>query len=178
MKIIELTTGLFNEVWILLLEMAPYLLFGLFVAGILHVLFPSQKIYKYFSGNSLKSIVRASLFGVPLPLCSCGVIPVAAHLKREGAGDAPTLSFLISTPTTGVDSILATYALLGPFFAIIRPVSAFFAGCLAGGILLLTTRDKEEFVQKEDECVACEVNSSLRPGVIMKAKEIFRYAFF
>ena len=106
--------------------MAPYLLFGFSMAGILRVTIPSGKIYAHLAGNSLWSSVKASLLGVPLPLCSCGVIPVAAHLRKEGAGEGPTLSFLVSTPTTGVDSILATYALLGWVFAIVRPFARVF----------------------------------------------------
>jgi len=178
MKILNAFEGVFFEIWKLLLEMSPYLLFGLLIAGLLHVLFPSQKIYKYFSGNSIKAILRASLFGVPLPLCSCGVIPVAAHLKKDGAGDAPTLSFLISTPTTGIDSIFATYALLGPVFAIIRPVSAFFAGCLAGIMILLLNKKSEEIKIVEEECISCEKSPSKKPGILLKVKEILRYAFF
>jgi len=93
---------------------------------------PPKKIYKHLSGKSFWSNVKASLFGIPLPLCSCGVIPVAAYLRKEGAGKGATISFLSSTPTTGVDSILATYALLGPVYAIIRPIAAFFAGIFGG----------------------------------------------
>lgn len=122
--------GFLSEVWELLLSMSAYLLLGFLIAGFLRAFIPPEKIYEHFSGSDLSSIVKASLFGVPLPLCSCGIIPVAALLRKEGASRAATISFLISTPTTGVDSILATYSLLGPLFAIIRPLSAF-AGELA-----------------------------------------------
>ncbi len=118
--------GILKEIWNLLGGMAPYLLFGFLIAGVLNTVIPKNKIYKHFSGRSFWSNVKASLFGVPLPLCSCGVIPVAAYLRKEGAGKGSTISFLSSTPTTGVDSILATYSLLGPVYAIIRPVAAFF----------------------------------------------------
>ncbi|HOK57251.1 MAG TPA: permease, partial [bacterium] len=102
------------ETWYLLNEMSPYLLFGFFIAGILKIIIPAEKIYKYLSTPNFSSILKATLFGIPLPLCSCGVIPVSTHLDKEGASKGATTSFLISTPTTGIDSILATYSLLGP----------------------------------------------------------------
>jgi len=175
---LDIFTGLFKEIWGLFLEMAPYLIVGFFVAGILHVLFPGEKIYKYFSGNSFGAIIRASLFGVPLPLCSCGVIPVAAHLKKEGAGNGPTMSFLISTPTTGVDSIMATYALLGPFFAVIRPVSAFFAGCLAGLIVRKVDKDEVRGPTEKENCNSCNLQPTSVLNIKYKIAEMFRYAFY
>ena len=171
--------GVLCEIWSLLAEMAPYLLFGFSIAGILHVLLPGNRIGKYLSGNSLRSIVRASLIGVPLPICSCGVIPVAAHIKKQGAGNAPTLSFLTSTPTTGVDSIMATYALLGPLFAIIRPVCAFFAGTLAGIMVRFSEKEIKDIEKKEnkDPCVICKIDTEHEHTLKEKTKEIFRYAF-
>ena len=139
----EIITGLFSEIWRLTNEMSPYILFGLFVAGILHVLIPRDKIYNSFSKNNTSAVIKASLFGVPLPLCSCGVIPVAALLRKEGAGKGPVISFLSSTPTTGIDSIFATYALLGPLFAIIRPVNALITGIFAGTLTNLTDLELE-----------------------------------
>lgn len=126
--------GLIKEIWFLLEEMAPYLLLGFAVAGVLHVLLPEEKVTRHLSHNRFSAVVKASLFGIPLPLCSCGVIPVAAHLEKQGARRGPILSFLISTPTTGVDSILATYALLGPLLTVMRPLAALFNGLLTGGI--------------------------------------------
>ncbi|MCB0293071.1 MAG: permease, partial [Calditrichaeota bacterium] len=95
--------GLIKEIWYLLEEMAPYLLLGFAVAGVLHVLLPKEKVTRHLSHNRFSAVVKASVFGIPLPLCSCGVIPVAAHLEKQGARRGPILSFLISTPTTGVD---------------------------------------------------------------------------
>lgn len=126
--------GLIKEIWFLLEEMAPYLLLGFAVAGVLHVLLPKEKVTRHLSQDRFSAVVKASVFGIPLPLCSCGVIPVAAHLEKQGARRGPILSFLISTPTTGVDSILATYALLGPLLAVMRPLAALFNGLLTGGI--------------------------------------------
>lgn len=116
----------------LLNEMTPYLLFGFLIAGVLHEFVPRRIYADKLSGNNFRSVLWAALLGVPLPLCSCGVIPTAASLRREGASKGATVSFLISTPQTGVDSILATASLLGIPFAIMRPVVAF-ATALAGG---------------------------------------------
>ena len=116
----------------LLNEMTPYLLLGLFIAGILHEFVPRRIYANRLSGNNFSSVLWAALFGIPLPLCSCGVIPTAASLRREGASKGATVSFLISTPQTGVDSILATASLLGMPFAIMRPLAALVTA-LAGG---------------------------------------------
>lgn len=130
--LLDILTGLAGAVWTLTLEMAPYLLFGFLVAGVLHLFLPREKVARHLSRNDTASVVKASLLGVPLPLCSCGVIPVAAHLDKQGAGRGPVLSFLVSTPTTGVDSIAATYGLLGPLLAVMRPIAALFNGVLIG----------------------------------------------
>ena len=172
--------GILKSVWFLLLEMSPYLLFGFFIAGVLNLIIPREKIYTHLSGNKLSSIVKASLFGVPLPLCSCGVIPVAAYLRKEGAGKGSTVSFLSSTPTTGVDSILATYSLLGPLFAIIRPVAAFFAGILSGsltGILEKKQNSKNIKPSEGNSCIICNIEESHSHSFFEKIKYIFQYGF-
>ncbi|MCP4354483.1 MAG: SO_0444 family Cu/Zn efflux transporter [Proteobacteria bacterium] len=119
-------------VWGILLESSPYVLLGFFVAGLLKAFLPKDFISTHLGGNGIKSIVKASAMGVPIPLCSCGVIPAAAGLKEQGAGKGAVTSFLISTPETGVDSIAVTYALLDPVMTIIRPVSAFITAIAAG----------------------------------------------
>ena len=116
----------------LLNEMTPYLLFGFLIAGILHEFVPRKIYTNKLSGKNFRSIFWAAMFGIPLPLCSCGVIPTAASIRREGASKGATVSFLISTPQTGVDSIMATASLLGIPFAIIRPLVALVTA-LAGG---------------------------------------------
>ena len=92
-----------------LMMMSPFLLLGLFVAGIIHVFLNVEKIKKYINHGTIGDIVRASLFGIPLPLCSCAVIPSVVTLRKSGVRNGPTSSFLISTPETGVDSIMVTY---------------------------------------------------------------------
>ena len=120
------------ELWSLTKDMSPYLLLGFLIAGILSVLISPASVEKNLGGKGLFPIVKASLFGIPLPLCSCGVIPVATSLYKHGANKSATTSFLISTPQTGIDSILVTYSLLGPIFAIFRPIAALLAGIVGG----------------------------------------------
>jgi uncharacterized protein len=131
--------------WQVLGQMAPYLLFGFLVAGILSVCFSPQWIERHLGRPGFGPVVKASVLGVPLPLCSCGVIPVAASIRRHGASRAATISFLLSTPQTGVDSIAITYALLGPIFAAFRPVAAFITGLIGGGLVqLFGEQDRKE----------------------------------
>ena len=113
-------------------EMSFYLLLGFLFAGILHVFIPQRLFSNYLSQNNWTSVLYATLFGIPLPLCSCGVIPTAMALYKEGASKGSTVAFLIATPQTGVDSIIATYSLLGLPFAIIRPVTALLTSLFAG----------------------------------------------
>jgi len=121
-----------TESWQVLGQMAPYLLFGFFVAGILSVFVSPEWVERHLGRRGFGPILKASLFGVPLPLCSCGVIPVSASIRQHGASRAATTAFLLSTPQTGVDSIAITYALLGPVFAIFRPLAALFTGLIGG----------------------------------------------
>lgn len=130
----QFITNYFSELIYLFKEMAPWLLLGLVFAGLLKVYFPQKHIDKYLGKANAKSAVNASLLGVPMPLCSCGVIPTGISFYKNGASKGATNSFLISTPQTGVDSIFATYSMLGWPFAILRPIVAFTTGIM-GGIL-------------------------------------------
>jgi len=116
----------------LLNEMSPYLLFGFLIAGVLKVFVPKDKYINHIAKPNFRSVMWSALAGVPLPLCSCGVIPTAMSLRKEGASKGATVAFLISTPQTGVDSIAATYSLLGLPFALLRPIIAFVTGILGG----------------------------------------------
>jgi len=115
--------------------MAPYLLFGFAVAGLLHILISKEFVQRWLGKPGLSSVVKASVLGLPMPLCSCSVIPVAASLRKSGASNGATASFLSSTPQTGVDSILGTYALLGGLFAAVRVLVAFFCGIVTGYLI-------------------------------------------
>jgi len=129
----------FAEQFVLLAQqMAPYLFLGFAVAGLLHVFISEEWVFRQIGEHSFKSVLKAALLGVPLPLCSCGVIPVAASLKRNGASPPAILAFLISTPVTGVDSILATFALMGTFLAVVRPLAGTAVALVAGLVLLFS----------------------------------------
>ena len=113
-NILEYLKQVLANCWGTVAEMSPYLLFGFLVAGILSVLISQHVVEKHLGGKGIWPLVKASLFGVPLPLCSCGVIPVSMSLHKHGASKASVISFLLSTPQTGADSILVTLSLLGP----------------------------------------------------------------
>jgi len=137
--------------------MAPYLLFGFLFAGLLSVFISPETVKRHLGGRGFLQVFKASLFGVPLPLCSCGVIPVFASLRKSGAGKGAATSFLISTPQTGVDSILVTYSMLGPVLAIFRPLAALISGIVGG--TLVDSFDKDE---KDDKCQQVQKESGSR----------------
>ena len=124
----------------MLAEMAPYLLLGFGIAGVLYAFVPSGFYRRHLSQPGVLSVIKAALIGVPLPLCSCGVLPTAVSLRRNGASRGASTSFLIATPQTGIDSIAATYSLLGPAFAIIRPIAALVTALIGG--MLVSKEDK------------------------------------
>ena len=132
-----------TETWALIAQMGPYLLLGFLVAGLLHHWFRQQWIEQRLGSPGWRSTAFASLVGVPMPLCSCGVIPVTAGLREKGASKGAATSFLTSTPQTGIDSILATYGMLGPLFAIYRVFIAFLSGFVIGATV-------EKFGSKDD----------------------------
>ncbi len=131
----------FLNCWSVLGQMSPYLILGFLISGILSVFISPEWIERHLGGGRLSSVIKATLFGIPLPLCSCGVIPVAASLKKHGASKSATTSFLLSTPQTGIDSIMATWGLLGGTFAVFRPLAALITGIL-GGILVMLLDEK------------------------------------
>jgi len=111
---------------------APFLLIGFALAGVAHVLLPTGRARRWLGRRGWRGVVRASLLGLPLPLCSCSVIPVATALRKQGAGKGATTSFLISTPQTGVDSIAITYALLDPIMTLFRPIASLISALVGG----------------------------------------------
>lgn len=135
-----------EQIFDLVNEMSPYLLLGFLIAGLMHAFIPNSLYNKYLSGNTFRSVLNAAIFGVPLPLCSCGVIPTAMSLRREGASKGATVSFLIATPQTGVDSIFATYSLMGLPFAIVRPIAALVTAVL-GGQFVNSWAEEDELVE-------------------------------
>ncbi|QOP44791.1 SO_0444 family Cu/Zn efflux transporter [Sulfurimonas paralvinellae] len=124
--------------------MAPYILFGLIFAGFLHELVPDTIVKNHLGKDSIVSVIKATIFGIPLPVCSCGVIPLATSIKKSGASNGSTLSFLISTPITGVDSILATYGMFGWAFTIYRVVTSMIISIIAGILSNIYVTKEEE----------------------------------
>ncbi|MBW2520276.1 MAG: SO_0444 family Cu/Zn efflux transporter [Deltaproteobacteria bacterium] len=179
---IEAFVGIAKESWLVFKEAAPFVLFGFFAAGILKVLIPERTIVKHLGGNGFRSVFKASLFGVPLPLCSCGVIPVAVGLRKQGASKGATASFLVSVPETGVDSVAITWALLDPFMTIIRPVSAFITALATGSLINLLPEKKEGFEPNTaDSCCSAtsDMNTQLAPNspLLQRLKHGIVYAF-
>lgn len=170
----ELLLTFASASWAVFGAMAPYLLLGFAVAGLLSVVISPEWVERHLGGNGLGQVVKASLFGVPLPLCSCGVIPVAASLRRHGASKGATTAFLLSTPQTGVDSIAVTYGLLGPFLAVVRPVAALVTGVVGGGLVQAfddsgpvngaSGSDNEAVSSCSSEC--CDAEKKNRPKIL------------
>ena len=185
---------IFNTFIMLLNEMSPYLLLGFLAAGLLHSFVPQSIYSKHLAGSDARSVIKAALFGIPLPLCSCGVLPTAVSLRNNGASRAASTSFLIATPQTGVDSIAATYSLLGLAFAVIRPVAALVTALVGG--LLVAWVERSEGVQPvnetndhhcdcedddDDDCCChddCSCGEQPRATTLMgKVLEALRYGF-
>ena len=149
-----------SNLWMIVNQFSPYLILGCLVAGILSIFLTVEIIQKYLGKGKLSSVFIASLLGVPLPLCSCGVIPVSAYLHKHGASKGATTSFLISTPQTGVDSIFLTYGMLGPIFAIYRPIIALISGILGGSLVHLFDNDTSKIDDSECEDDCCDDSKS------------------
>ncbi len=160
-----------HELMGLTVEMAPYLLLGFLFAGILYAWFPSDKVAKYMGNNSSGSVINAALLGIPLPLCSCGVIPTGISFYKSGASKGSTVSFLISTPQTGVDSIMVTWSLLGLPLAIIRPVIALATGFLGG---FITNKSEQKKLSRSPAPTEAPSIPKRRKVGIM---DMLRYAF-
>ena len=168
------------EVLSLINEMSPYLLLGFFFAGVMHAFIPGMVYNRYLGGKGFKSVFYGALFGIPLPLCSCGVLPTAMSLRKQGASKGATASFLISTPETGVDSIIATYSVLGLPFAVIRPVAAF-CNAIMGGWLINKFGDKDEVVPVDASAKTCcchhKQEETHHEGFLGKMREALRFGF-
>jgi uncharacterized membrane protein YraQ (UPF0718 family)/copper chaperone CopZ len=163
---IEILIKYWNGISSLFLEMSPFLMLGFLISGLLYIIISKETITNNLGKPGALSVIKAAIFGVPMPLCSCGVIPVAASLYQRGASKGATLSFLISTPQTGVDSILITYGMLGPVFAMTRPVIALITGVIGG---LFT-----EQINSEDYTTSIKTNHKHPKKTL---KDAIKYAF-
>jgi len=156
--------------WDIFLQMSPYLLLGFLFAGILNVVISKRRVSKYLGKRGLWSSVKASILGVPLPLCSCGVIPTGISFHKNGASKGATNSFLISTPQTGLDSILMTFSMMNIYWAVFRPIVAFITGVIGGFATdKLIVEDPITSTTSETE----EDSGSKKPLLL----RIFNYAF-
>jgi len=177
---IEFVLSVLREAWFLTASMALYLLLGFTVAGFLKVFLTMGFVSRHVGGESRLAVFKASVIGVPLPLCSCGVLPVAASLRAQGAGRAPTLSFLITTPVTGIDSLLATWALLGPVFTFVRLAVSFVLGIAAGLVAAVVGVERRAAeVSSGGECDGSCSASPSEPevGLARKLGSAVRYAY-
>lgn len=159
----------------MLCGMAPYILLGFLIAGLLHAFVSSKTMSRHLSGTGIGPVFKAAMFGVPLPLCSCGVLPSAIALHRGGASKAASTSFLIATPQTGVDSIAATWSLLGPAFAIVRPVAALVTAMFGG--LAVGNVEKEPRANVSCHDSACSVDDEPQRSFLQKTTDALRYGF-
>ncbi|MCD6589291.1 MAG: permease [Candidatus Fermentibacteraceae bacterium] len=161
-------TEFVTAVWNTGVALAPSLFLGMLIAGVLHVFVNKDKIYKHMGKPGFRSSLKASLIGVPLPLCSCGVLPAALGLRRDGASKGAAVSFLSSTPQTGVDSIAATWALLGWPVALAKVIAAFVAGVVSGTVV-------DSFDRENRHISAPRSETAEEKGSI--PRRIWRYAF-
>ena len=150
-----------DEILLLINEMSPYLLLGFLLAGLMHAFIPGRYYTRYLSKPTLGSVINAAIFGIPLPLCSCGVIPTAMSLRKEGASRGAVTSFLIATPQTGIDSIIATFSLMGVPFAVIRPIAALITAVWGGWMV-------NTFVSLRDR----RAHREMAEGTIVKTEEM------
>jgi len=168
------------ESWHIFTDAAPYVIFGFLAAGLLRAVLPDEAIARHLGGRSTIAVVKASLLGIPLPLCSCGVIPAAIGLRRQGAGRGPSAAFLVSTPESGVDSIAITWALLDPVMTVVRPLAAFITGTVTG---ILINHLPEEVngltdLDRADQPNCCPTSGKeARPSLARRIKDGLAYAF-
>lgn len=174
MNILNIIIDILAESLAMFLEMAPYIVIGLLFVGLLNLFVTKDMVSKHMGKNNFLSIFKAALFGVPLPLCSCGVIPSSVYMYKNGASKSSVVSFLISTPQTGIDSIIATYGMLGWLFAIYRPIAAFAMG-IAGG-LAVKFFDKGK-VQSAHRANFINLDELKNPVKESKLRKMFYYSF-
>ncbi len=165
-----------GNLWAVWLELAPWLLLGSLVAGLLHVLIPEGFIRRKLGKPGMGGIVKAAMAGVPMPLCSCGVIPVGIGLRKDGASRGASVSFLVSTPQTAVDSTFVSYSFLGLPFAVFKLVSSFMTGILAGVLAHSFGGPEETFPESNNPSAKTEEPGNSRyPSLRSKAKGVWKY---
>ncbi|MDH3999310.1 MAG: permease, partial [Desulfuromonadales bacterium] len=170
------------ETWHILTEAAPYVLLGFMAAGLIKALLPEAMVVRHLGQNTTKAVVKASLLGIPLPLCSCGVLPAAIGLRKQGAGRGPTAAFLVSTPESGVDSIAITWALLDPVMTVIRPIAAFITATITGVLVNMLPEEVDPQQEQKSDCgcddsCCSEPEPLLNPNLRQRVGSGLGYAF-
>ncbi len=146
----------FNSAADIFLDMSLYMLIGMVLTGLLSVVMKKQTVARHLGPGSRFPALKAALFGVPLLLCSCGVLPTTNYLSQSGASTSAVMAFLISTPQTGVDSIIATFGMMGVVFAVYRPVAAFISGVAGGALIQKIAGNKNlKDIEEHDEKGGC-----------------------
>ncbi len=169
-----------NVLWAYLLVSAPYLLFGLLISGAIHQFISVDKVKKWLGADKFSSVFKAALVGVPIPLCSCSVIPAAVTIKKSGASNGATSAFLIATPESGVDSISITYALIDLPMTTIRPIAAFCSAFFAGTLQFMFNDFELPPEEKEGPTKGCcpkTGKTTSEADFSTKFKGMFKYGF-
>ncbi len=179
MTALDYTMAILVETWNVTAEMAPYLLFGFVVAGFVSVFLSPEWVERHLGGRGLVPVLKAVMLGIPLPLCSCSVIPVAASIRNHGASRGATTGFLLATPQTGVDSIVATWGMLGPVFAVFRALAAFVTGVVGGAVVSVVEPDVERTGRSQSGASAhgCTDTCCATKDTEARWKRGLRYAF-
>jgi len=186
---LAIMNGILRETWGILNESAPWVLLGFLIAAILKAFLPDSLVKKHLGGNgSGWAVVKAALLGIPIPLCSCGVVPAAMGLREQGASRGATTSFLISTPETGVDSIAISWALLDPIMTVFRPLAAFVTAMVAGWFENIFDGKNPDVATTEnsasdggcgchDGCTVEGTDSEVKPGIRERIQASLKFAF-
>lgn len=170
--------GFLHNFWLIVVESAPWLLIGYLLAGIINELIPSRWVQKQLSGRNPITVIKGALIGAPLPLCSCGVIPAAVAIRKAGASKGASASFLVATPETGVDSVAFSYAVLGPVYAIARPIAAIGSAIVTG--LLVNVVDKQDGPSLEEPKSCCAsgcADKKQEKSLSQKIRAAFNYGY-
>lgn len=178
-QIWQFIIGSLSATWQVMLDASIFILFGFVIAALIRAFISSDTIIKYMGGRNVRSVLLSALFGVPLPLCSCGVVPTAVALRKQGASKPATLSFLITTPESSIDSIAITYALIDIVMTVFRPIAAFITGFIAGVAEIIFGSKEEKPAPEAEHCAHCEEHGA-EPhahSISERLKSGLRFAF-
>lgn len=174
----DILLDILTAAWGMLHDAGLYVVVGLLAAGLVHILVSREWMTRHLGGRGFGAVLKAAIIGAPLPLCSCSVLPAAYSLHRKGASRGATVSFLISTPETSIDSIAVTWALLGPVMAIVRPVAAVITAMVAGFVETVRSRNEPPPEVEPPACRECESDACEhvdRPG---RWRRFWRFVVF